>query len=208
MRIHLLDQFGLAVVDGGLADRIDADIGDLRLAAEGQRQLVGEGDRLDPAQFRRQPAHEAGAIVARAADGLAELDGVLGLEMAAAGIVRRSGERNERDLAFGPERIEAVAQRRVQSPVAIKRQRGVGIAGVRSRDRQRRPRGIIEIAACGYHDIGGVIGAAQEHHQQPRIGGGRRPDPACDGQRGGGGKGLDQFATVHERAPFRKRVSA
>ena len=30
MRIHLLDQLGLAVVDAGLADAGDADIGDLR----------------------------------------------------------------------------------------------------------------------------------------------------------------------------------
>ena len=102
VRIHLLDELGLAVIDPGFADRVDADIGDLRLAAERQRQLVGKGNRLDPAKLRRQPAHEAGAVVARAGDGLAEFDRVLGFEMAAADVVRRPRKRNERDLAFRP----------------------------------------------------------------------------------------------------------
>jgi hypothetical protein len=87
LRVHLLDQPRLAIVDAGLADSVEADIRNLRLAAKDQRQLVGEGDRLDPGQFGGQPAHEARAIIARAAHGLAEFDGVLGFEMAARQIV-------------------------------------------------------------------------------------------------------------------------
>ena len=50
-------------------------------------KLVGKRDRLDARQFGREPAHEARAIVARSADGLAEFDRVLGLEMAAGQVV-------------------------------------------------------------------------------------------------------------------------
>jgi hypothetical protein len=49
LRVHVLDQPGLPIVDAGLADAGDADVGDLRLAAKDQRQLIGEGDRLSPA---------------------------------------------------------------------------------------------------------------------------------------------------------------
>jgi hypothetical protein len=87
MRVHFLDQPGLPIVDGRFADRVEADVGYLRLAAKRQRKLIGKGDRLDPGQFRREPAHEARAIVPRSADGLAEFDGILRLEMAAAEVV-------------------------------------------------------------------------------------------------------------------------
>ncbi len=76
--VHVLDQPRLAVVDTRLADAVDAGIGNPGFAAECQRQLIGEGDRLHACQFTGEPAHEAGAVITRAADGLAEFDGVLG----------------------------------------------------------------------------------------------------------------------------------
>src|SRR5579883_2072245 len=67
VRVHLLDELGLAVIDTGLADVIDAGIGNLALAAKDQRQLISEGDRLHPCELGGKPAHETGAIIARAA---------------------------------------------------------------------------------------------------------------------------------------------
>src|SRR5579883_384638 len=102
LRVHLLDELGLAVIDAGLADVVDAGVGNLALAAEDQRQLIGEGDRFHPRKLGGQPAHEAGAIVACAAGRLAELDRILGFEMAARQVVAGAGERHEGDLAFLP----------------------------------------------------------------------------------------------------------
>ena len=197
MRVHVLDEPGLAIVDARLADAVDPDIRNLRLAAEDQRQLVGEGDRLGARQLGGEPAHEARAIVAGAAGRLAELDRVLGLEMAARQIIGGAGKRHERDLPLAPQRIDAVPQRRMQSPVGAQRQRGIRIAGVGLGDAERRPRIVVEVAGHRHHDVGGVVGAAQEHHQQPRIGCGRGPDAAGDGQRSDGGKGLDQITAIH-----------
>ena len=130
-----------------------------------------------------EPAHEARTIVARAAGGLAELDRVLGLEMAARQIVGRAGKRHEGDLPLGPQRIDAVPQRRMQPPIRVQRQRRIRIAGVGLGNAERRPRTCDRSRSNRHDDVGGIIGAAQEHHQQPRIGGGRGPDAAGDGQR-------------------------
>src|SRR5581483_11693103 len=102
LRIHVLDQARLAIVDAGLANTIDTDVRRLRLAAEDQRELLGEGNRLDAGELGGEAAHEAGTIVARAAGALAELDRVLRLEVAARQIIRRARERHEGDLALGP----------------------------------------------------------------------------------------------------------
>jgi hypothetical protein len=117
LRIHFLDQPGLAIVDARLAHAVDPDIRNLRLAAEDQRELLGKGDRLDPRELGGEPAHEAGAIVARAADGLAELNGVLGFEVASGQVIARTGEGNKRDFPLSPKRIDAVPQGRMQSPI-------------------------------------------------------------------------------------------
>jgi hypothetical protein len=191
--VHLLDQPGLAIVDARLADAAEADVRDRLDAAEDDRRLVGEGDRLDPGQLPRQPAHEPRAVVARPLQRLAQLDGVLGLEMAARHVVG-PGEGDEGQLPRLPQGIEAVLQRRVQAPVAVQRQGRVGVRRIGPRDAQRRPGLVIEIAAGGDHHIGRVIGPAQEHHQQPRPGLGRGPGVAGDQGRGGGGESQEVAA--------------
>ena len=184
LRIHALDELRLAVVDAGLADRGDADVRDLVATAEHERQLLGVGDRARLGEHADEPRHEAGIVVAGGVDRLAELDGVLGLEMAAGEIVG-AGERHEGDLPLLPQRIERILQRRMQAPVGIERERGVGGAGMRAGDRERRPRLVIEIARDGDDDVRRVIGAAQEHHEEARIGLRRRPHPSGDGHRNG-----------------------
>ncbi len=165
MRVHVLDQPGLAVVDARLADAIDPDIRDLRFATEDQRQLFGKGDRFRPRQFRRKPAHEARTIIAGACDRLPEFNRVLGLEMAARHVIAGAGKGKKRDFPFGPQRIDAVTQCRMQSPIGGQRERRVRIADVGFGDAERGPRIMIEIARYGHHDIGGIVGAAQKHHQ-------------------------------------------
>ncbi len=197
--VHALDQPGLAVIDARLADAVDAGIGNLGLAAECQRQLVGEGDRLHPGQFAGEPAHEAGAVVTRAADRLAELDGVLGLKMASAEIIGGACERDEGDFPLVPQRIDAVAQRRVQPPVGVKRERRVRVSHVGLGDGKRRPGVAIKIARHRDHHIGRVVSATQKHHQQPCIGGRCRPDPPRHRHRRECGESLDQITTVHGR---------
>ena len=182
--------------------------GNLGFAAKDQRKLVGKGDRLDARQFGSEPAHEARAIVARAACRLAELDRILGLEMAPRQVIGGAGERHEGDLALGPQRIDAVAQGRVQSPIRAERQGGVWISGIGSGDAERRPRTVIEIARYGHHDIGGVVGAAQEHHQQPRIGGRRGPDAAGYRQRGQAANALIRSRRFMMRCLLAAMVSA
>jgi hypothetical protein len=59
LRVHVLDQPGLPIVDARLAHAVDPDIRNLRLAAKDQRKLVGKGDRPDPRQLGGEPAHEA-----------------------------------------------------------------------------------------------------------------------------------------------------
>jgi hypothetical protein len=64
-----------------------------------------------------KPVHEAGAVVPLPG-GLAELDRILRLEVAAREVLR-AGEGHEGELAFQPQRMERSAQRRMQAPVAI-----------------------------------------------------------------------------------------
>src|ERR1700692_2473172 len=78
LRVHVPDQFGLTIVDTGLAHAVDSDVWNLRLAAEDQRQLVGKGNRLDARQLSGEPAHGARTIIARGAGRLAEVDRILG----------------------------------------------------------------------------------------------------------------------------------
>ncbi len=163
--VHVHDQPGLAVVDTGLAHRGDADIGHLGAAAEGQGDLVGEGDRPHAMELAVEAAHEAGIEVAGPGEGLAQLDHVLRLEVAARQ-VPGAGEGHEGQLPLLPQGIEAVLQRGVQAEVGVQRQGGVGVLRVRARDLQGGAGLVVEVAGGGDHHIGGVVGAAQEHHQQ------------------------------------------
>ena len=172
------------------------------LAAKDQRQLVGKGNRLDARQFGREPAHEAGAIVARAAGRLAELDRVLGLEMAPRQVIGGAGERHEGNLALGPQRIDAVAQGRVQAPLRAERQGGVWIAGIGSGDAERRPRSCDRSRSTPAprhwrrrrRRARTPPAAAHRWPVRPRRG--RRPSAEP------GGKRLDQFTAIHGGDPF------
>ena len=198
--VHRGDQARLPRVDAGLADRVDGDVGHRLAALEGERHLVREGDRPHAGQRRGEARHEARAIVARALDVLPQLDGVLGLEMAARRVVR-AGERHEGDLALLPQRQDGFAQRRMESPVAVERDRRGRRRRIGPGDGQRRTRGVVEVTAGRDHDIGRIIGAAQKHDEQARIGLRGRPDAAgdrhrskCDGrERGEAG---EEIATV------------
>ena len=183
LRVHVLDQPGLTIVDARLAHAVDADVWNLGLAAKDQRKLVGEGDRPDAREFGRKPAHETRTIIARAAGRLAEFDRILGLEMAPCQVIGGPRERHKGNLTPGPQGMDAVAQGRVQSPLRAERQGRVWIAGIGLGDAERRPRTVIEVARYRHHDIGGIVSAAQKHHQQPRVGGRCGPDAARHRQR-------------------------
>ncbi len=194
--IHLLDQLGLAVVHPGLAHGAQPDVGYGLAAPEGERQLVGEADRPGPRQLAEQPAHEPGTVVARALQRLAELDGVLGLEVAAGQVVR-AGEGHEGDLLLRPQGIDRVLQGRVQAPIGVQGQGGVRVGRIGLGDLQAGPGAVVELAPHRDHHIGRVIGAAQEHHQQLGVGGRRRPDPAGGDQGQDGPGGGDEMSAVH-----------
>src|SRR6202165_6087692 len=119
--IHFLDQRGLAIVDARLAYAVDPDIANLRLAAEDQRELLGKGDRSYPRELGREPAHDAGTIVAGTGDRLTELNGVLGFKKAPGEVIAGAGKGNEGDFTLSPKRVDAVPQRRMQSPICGER---------------------------------------------------------------------------------------
>ena len=74
-------------------------------------------------------AKKAGAVIARAADRLPELDAVLGLEVAARQIIG-AGKRDEGDLPLLIQRPRCESRtRRRQRPVRIERQRAAADAG-------------------------------------------------------------------------------
>src|SRR5205807_1582294 len=121
------DERALAGVDGRLADELEAHVRHLRFAAEHERQLVGEGhgaraqDRLARAQHRRQPVEKSRLEAVRALGGLAELDGVLRLEVASAQVLC-ARERYESRLPALVQLVDSVAERRMQAPFGSKRQ--------------------------------------------------------------------------------------
>ncbi len=73
-------------------------------AAKHQRQLLRISDRLGAGEHRGEPRHETGIVVAGAVHRLAELDGILGLEVAAGEVVGGAGERHESELLLLPQR--------------------------------------------------------------------------------------------------------
>ncbi|KIT81851.1 hypothetical protein QT20_00150, partial [Staphylococcus aureus] len=115
LAVHRLDHGHLALVDR-LSDIRECQVGHRRgIAAEAQRQLIGERDRpVVLAQHLRQPGQKTGTIVARPADGLAQFYRILRFEMAAAEVVG-AGERHERDLALLPQGQDAILERGVQA---------------------------------------------------------------------------------------------
>src|SRR5262245_62335820 len=98
--------------------------------------------------------------------GQATLDIVLRLEVAPRHVVRAC-EGDEGDLPLLPERIDAVAQRGVQTPdqsVARVRkgQCGVRIRGIGARHREPRTSLVIEGTADGNNDNSRVVAAAKK----------------------------------------------
>ena len=128
-------------------------------------------------------------------DRLPELDRILRLEMAAAHIVG-AGERHERDLARLPQRQHAVLQRRVQAPVGIECETRLGIVRIGLAECDGGTGVVVEVAAGRRDDIGRIIGAAQEHDEQPaarlRCGEGATRDH----ERRGGGRSDQQVAAM------------
>src|SRR6202158_2177418 len=59
LRVHILDQPGLPIVDARLANAIYPEIRNLGLAAKDQRKLIGKGDRSGAREFGGKPAHKA-----------------------------------------------------------------------------------------------------------------------------------------------------
>ena len=91
--VHVLDDFGLPLVNCRLAHRAQRLVGHRLSAAKDNRQLVGKGQcgqaihllprYLCRAQHTGQAVEKAAAVVAHAARALAQLDAVLRFEMAA-----------------------------------------------------------------------------------------------------------------------------
>src|SRR6185437_10192160 len=103
----------------------------------------GEGDRRHAGELAGQARQKAGTETGPLRGGLAGLDVVLRLEMAARQIIS-AGERYKGDLPLLPQRINRVPQYRVQSPVRIQRDRAVRVGCVGACDRQGRARLVVE----------------------------------------------------------------
>src|SRR5205823_3531201 len=95
--VHLGDQGALPRIDRRAADGVERNVRHLRFAAKGNRQPAGERDRAARTELGCQAVHETGRIAA-ASQRLAELDRILGLEMAPAGVFG-TREWDERELA-------------------------------------------------------------------------------------------------------------
>ena len=133
--VHREDQLGLPVIDAGLADRVEGDVGH-RDRRPGTISGICSVKAIGRARVKRrgEPGHEARAVVARAVGRLAELDRVLRLEMAARRVIVRARERNERGLAF---LVEAAGSCRA-GPDAGPNPRSSAIAAKRAAKRSGR----------------------------------------------------------------------
>ena len=158
----------------GLPTVLIAIVRDRRAALEHQRQLVGEGDRLGAASSSCQPAMKPDRNCARPFDILTKLDGILRFEVAAGDIVG-PGEWDECHLPFRTERTRCCPAMPDADP---NRRRAAGrrwpYGRIRPGDRERRSRRVVEIAGHRDDDVGRVIGAAQEHHEQAGVRSARR----------------------------------
>ncbi len=85
----------------------------------------------------------------------------------------------------------------MQAVVRIQRQRRIGVGRIGPRDLQGRAGLVIEVAAGGDDRIGGVIGPAQEHHQDAGLARRRRPDAAGDEHGRCRGGASQQIAAMH-----------
>src|SRR5207302_7998330 len=186
---------------------------------------IGKRDgRRSSAERGGQPVHEARPkrprSRARAGRWQPSLNAVLRLEVAAAHVLR-TGEGHEGGLASLPKRVDALLQRRVQSPAdRLSRlgewKRRVRVARIGSGQRQRRSRLVVERAAHGDDDVGGVVAATQEHQQKLRPGGaGGRVGAGYDGRKpphragDAGHRELEHGASLHDALrPTARSVSA
>ena len=85
----------------------------------------------------------------------------------------------------------------MQAPVGVERQRGVRVPGVRPGDGEVGAGAIVELAPRRDHHVEGVVGAAQEHDEEPPVRLGRGPDPPGDERGGGGRECREEVASVH-----------
>src|SRR5260370_1360762 len=138
--------------------------------------LVGEGgepapELLEPgsekaarparADHRHQPVEKSRLKVARTL-ALAELDGVLRLEMASAQVLG-ARERYESRLPVLVQPVDAVAERRMQAPFGSKRQDAF------PRDRDVGTRLVIETVRDGNQDVRRVVAAPQENKKEAAL---------------------------------------
>ena len=203
--VHRRDDVGLPIVDPRLAHVDEREVGHLHAAAKAERQLVGEGDRVARAEHAGEPVHEARLVVAVALQRLAELDRILRLEVAPRGVVG-AGEGHERGLLLREEGKHRIAQRGVEAPVGIERQRRIG-GGARAGDRDVRALLVVEAARGRHEQAGGVVAAAQEddQHARRRIGRGDQGGTASGERedRAGGDRTANEFSALHEGSPSR-----
>jgi hypothetical protein len=83
--VHVVENLRLPIVEGRFAHVLERQVGNRARASEGERQGVREGDGFGcgSGEGAGQSAEKTGAIIARTAQGLPELDAVLRLEVAA-----------------------------------------------------------------------------------------------------------------------------
>ncbi|MCY1519760.1 hypothetical protein D9M68_545210 [compost metagenome] len=179
------------------ADQID--VGHARVAPEYLGHFRSEGGRFRMlgAQVRREAVEKARAVVAVRGGPPAQLNAVLGFEMAAAGVLG-AGEGHKSKLAPLVEGQQAFGQRGVQRP-AVGQGQGGARSAARAGDGDVGPGLVIEVAGRRHEQAGRVIGAAHENDQQAVAGGGGRGVEAGASQRQrGGSHQLQQAAAIHD----------
>jgi len=196
--VHRADDVALACIHAGPVDAAQRGVRHLDLALHHQRHPVGEGHGGGAPERAGQPVHEARTVIARPLQGLPQFDAVLRLEVAARRVMR-AGKGHEGDLAPLPQRMQAVAQGRVQAPIGVECEgRRGAAAGAWHGD--GGPGLVVKAAAHGHQQVGGVVAAPQEHQQETRLFRADGPElPAAQAQ-ARAGQALQHLSSVHERS--------
>ena len=173
--VHGGDEFGLPRIHtappGACAQR---GVGHIHRPAQHQGQGAGKRHGLQRrcsaiaarVQLGHQPVQKARSVVAPPAQGLAQLDAVLRVEVAAREVVR-ARKRHKRELTLLVQRQHRFRQCRVQAPVGCERQ-GAALLP-RPGDGDVGPRLVVVAAGRRHQQAGAVVATAQEHQQKARV---------------------------------------
>ena len=197
----------------GLAHRGQRHIRHIHRAAHRERHLRRKRHGQHAAlaapvglQHLRQAVEKAGLVAPPSFKGLAQLNGVLRLKMAARQIIRAC-KWHKTGLALLIQGQQAALKRGVQTPLRVQRQRTIRFTG--SGNGNRRPGLVIEVAMRWHQQAVAVIGSAQKHQQKAwraALHGRCQPMAQIAGQRYRGAQ-IQKLASLHGWTPQRNIIS-